>query len=484
MEEPFEIVIRNVLDNRITIQPKASIGLTLQPTAGNVVNITKKDNVSVGLVNKENIAVTINTRVAQGSGTAIWGGITGTITNQTDLVTYVNSERTSYPISSPDGTSFIIVAGNDGTLAAIPPSSFAPSITTLPTISGTLNVGETLTATAGTTSGVPTPTRVLQWQRSDDGLTGWADIAGATGTTYLLAFNDEDKYIRVEQTEENILGTATANSASTTQIQPVAFSGLLDDYPNAAAAYSLRKLRALYSGSAIKVRRDSDQALQDIGFNSLTNELDVATLESFCSGTDGFVHTWYDQSGNGYNATQTTASNQPKIVSNGSTITDNGKLAIDFNSSVLQSSSLFECNYISFVSTDSGNSLSQRFNPTEQQYNWGLANVSNSKSIVIYNPSFSYYTSLDAYSNSQSLNTIQSEDVELFKNGSSILDTAQNVVLGASPNIEKLNIGAYGNNGFYSYFVGKFQEVIVYDSDQSTNRTGIETNINNFYSIY
>jgi len=126
-------------------------------------------------------------------------------------------------LTSPNDTAYRIVVGNDGTLAAIPPTSTAPSITTLPTISGTLEVGETLTATAGNVSGVPTPTRVLQWQRSDNGTTGWADISGATGTSYLLGSLDEDKYIRVAQTEENILGTATANSASTAQIQPAAF---------------------------------------------------------------------------------------------------------------------------------------------------------------------------------------------------------------------------------------------------------------------
>jgi hypothetical protein len=229
-------------------------------------------------------------------------------------------------LRSENNTAYRIVVGNTGAIAAIPPNSFKPSITTLPTISGTLNVGETLTATAGNVSGEPTPTQVFQWQRSDNGTTGWADIAGATGTTYLLGFNDEDKYIRVEQTEENILGTATANSVSTTQIGPVLFSGLLDDYPNAAAAYSLRKLRIAYSGSAIKVRRASDNALQDIGF--INNELDVASLESFCSGTNGFVQTWYDQSGNGNDATQATASNQPQIVSIGSTLTQGGRPSV------------------------------------------------------------------------------------------------------------------------------------------------------------
>jgi hypothetical protein len=35
-----------------------------------------------------------------------------------------------------------------------------------------------------------------------------------------------------------------------------------------------------------------------------------------------------------------------------------------------------------------------------------------------------------------------------------------------------------------AFFGGAIQEVIVYPSDQSTNRTNIESNINTFYSIY
>ena len=40
---------------------------------------------------------------------------------------------------------------------------------------------------------------------------------------------------------------------------------LLDLYPSAAAAYSVRKLSNGYSGSAIRVRRSSDNTEQDIG---------------------------------------------------------------------------------------------------------------------------------------------------------------------------------------------------------------------------
>ena len=52
----------------------------------------------------------------------------------------------------------------------------------------------------------------------------------------------------------------------------------LDDYPNAAAAYSVRLLRTAYSGSALRVRRNAapfDE--QDIGFTS-RGDLDEAAI--------------------------------------------------------------------------------------------------------------------------------------------------------------------------------------------------------------
>ena len=117
--------------------------------------------------------------------------------------------------------------------------------------------------------------------------------------------------------------TPYSNIISVTTLEAL----LLDTYTGAAAAYSLRKLRSAYTGSAIKVRRSvGSPSEKDIGF--VNNQLDVADLESFCSGTDGFVVTWYDQSGNGRDATQTTAASQPQIVSSGSVILENGKPCI------------------------------------------------------------------------------------------------------------------------------------------------------------
>ena len=95
------------------------------------------------------------------------------------------------------------------------------------------------------------------------------------------------------------------------------FTGLLDLYPNAAAAYSVRRLSSTYEGSAMEVRIDTvGQPLYDIGFDE-NGDLDTADLISKAAGNDAFVRTWYDQSGNGNDVTQTTTAYQPEIVISG-----------------------------------------------------------------------------------------------------------------------------------------------------------------------
>jgi hypothetical protein len=84
----------------------------------------------------------------------------------------------------------------------------------------------------------------------------------------------------------------------------------------AAAAYSLRQLSTAYNGPAIRVRRSSDNTTQDIGFSAGGN-LDQTALLAFVGRGDGFISTWYDQSGNGRDAVQTILARQPRIVNAG-----------------------------------------------------------------------------------------------------------------------------------------------------------------------
>ena len=80
------------------------------------------------------------------------------------------------------------------------------------------------------------------------------------------------------------------------------------------AVFSIRKMISVATKS-IKVRRSSDNATQDIGF--VGSVLDTASLLAFCGAASGYIDTFYDQTGNGFNAVQATAANQPRIVNAG-----------------------------------------------------------------------------------------------------------------------------------------------------------------------
>ena len=91
-----------------------------------------------------------------------------------------------------------------------------------------------------------------------------------------------------------------------------AYLGVLDTTPGAKIGVSIRKLRADYTGACMRVRRASNNNETDIGFDA-NGVLDTTALATFCTGTNCFVRTWYDQSGSGANLSNTTTGQQPQI---------------------------------------------------------------------------------------------------------------------------------------------------------------------------
>ena len=104
---------------------------------------------------------------------------------------------------------------------------------------------------------------------------------------------------------------------------------ILDNYTT-AAAYSLRKLRTAYTGSAIQVRRSIDNVTQDIGFDGAF--LDEDALTTFIGVASGYISIWYDQSGNAVNLANT-AIYQPLIVLNGVLLKFNNRPYVSFDGS-------------------------------------------------------------------------------------------------------------------------------------------------------
>jgi Concanavalin A-like lectin/glucanases superfamily/Alpha-L-arabinofuranosidase B, catalytic len=87
----------------------------------------------------------------------------------------------------------------------------------------------------------------------------------------------------------------------------------------AAGAWSLRRLRGGYAGPCLNVRRDADNATQDIGFTQ-SGDLSVAALLAFVGGGNGYLTAWYDQMPGASHLRQANANQQPQIVAAGSLV--------------------------------------------------------------------------------------------------------------------------------------------------------------------
>ena len=242
-----------------------------------------------------------------------------------------------------------------------------------------------------------------------------------------------------------------------------AVSYLLDIYTGAAAAYSLRELSPSFVGSdLILARRSSDNA--ELGFTA--TEITDGTLETWAGVGDAFIKTWYDQSGNARNATQATAGSQPSIVSGG-VLNPTGVL-YDGTADVLPFSSIATGSTLSFfaVHTLDSSKTSQRLTKIgliTVKFDFNLLVWAGTGGQLYVNGAAASSGSRDAAFNS----TVTDTQILAMYNVSSTLNTVDSIGFSA-PNQLK----------------GGIQEIVFYDSDQVSNRVGIETEINSHYSIY
>jgi len=96
----------------------------------------------------------------------------------------------------------------------------APRNTSIPTISGTLREGETLTANPGAWTGTSPISFAYQWQRCDANGGNCSNIAGATNRSYTVAAADVNRSVRVVVRATNSAGNRSATSAPTGVAQP------------------------------------------------------------------------------------------------------------------------------------------------------------------------------------------------------------------------------------------------------------------------
>ena len=90
-------------------------------------------------------------------------------------------------------------------------------------------------------------------------------------------------------------------------------SGIARNYGITKAAYSLRDIGA-HGTRVCNIRRSSDNANADFSAIQLASG---AATDFVGSGNDGFVTIWYDQSGNGIDASNNDTDEQPQIIESG-----------------------------------------------------------------------------------------------------------------------------------------------------------------------
>ena len=232
----------------------------------------------------------------------------------------------------------------------------------------------------------------------------------------------------------------------------------------------------------------------------------ISGIPAFDNSVNGFVETWYDQSGNGLDAVQATASKQPLIVESGSLNVDS------FSNPTIRFEKDSETHLITTDSTLDPNLEVSAFvvQKDEQVVNQNSGWVAMRKSassgqrsafeMAVNNNSLKFRLIYDPLADDTNKNDVlvtvasdglgttsimsgiktSSGDLDGFFNGSSVIDTTvtDNTDLGSAYGI---TIGKHTSSTQFAD--GRLNEVIFYLSDQTANRSAIETNLANHYGI-
>ena len=259
---------------------------------------------------------------------------------------------------------------------------------------------------------------------------------------------------------------------------PEGSTGFLVDYASPKFAYSLRNMYSTYVGKVIRVRRSSDSVESDFTSNEVAN----GTLATWVgAGNDGFVTKWYDQSTNRNHLTQTTTSNQPKIVSAGTLITEAGLPALEFASDgnswmqattrITDARSVFMTASSSYTGSDYMFVLGDTVSASD--YHAGTTSLFDSA-----------YIAANVRFGANKLNNVVTNFEASGPGGTrTALGRVLLSMIHAGSNIIMNSLSKDRNNTGRSWR-GKVQELVVYSTDQTANSAGIHSNVNSHYSIY
>ena len=293
--------------------------------------------------------------------------------------------------------------------------------------------------------------------------------AGGTGSAgFPYVFKDEDILI-VKYTVTNFSSTASLSP----QIRGVSATNSVTGKTNSGTAFTA-------NGTYTDVLTATADGTHLMFADGNTGSYTISDFEIVSHSSSGFVETWYDQSGNSKDAVQATAESQPKIVSAGILVTEGGLLFngdtnfFDIGSSISLGTEFFFTGVLNRNSRVDANGTIIG-NDGGGGGNRAFIN-SSTNTIGIRDGDANIQSSLVPSDSSDSLISYQASA------------SSFTFILNGTTNVKSALTGGQafrymgGGSGFNLSV--NLKELIVYDTDQTANRTAIEANINSHYSIF
>jgi hypothetical protein len=229
-------------------------------------------------------------------------------------------------------------------------------------------------------------------------------------------------------------------------------------------------------------------------YGYVTTDFYQVTTSSASGG--GFVTKWYDQSGNNRDSVQTTSNNQPRILFNYSYsgVLDNNAISFDGVDDKLTTSydisSPFSLFNVQRIATLPNNTNGSAFIGNLQNggaydgFSNGLS-INNNYNIAssVRVGGIGYNTTYVTVNRDKALQStfVNSNSLSSYVNGG----TVSTINISYTSHDNQITIGAARSGETSPYMRAYYgYEVIFFSGSQIDNRTTIQNNINNYYTIY
>lgn len=285
---------------------------------------------------------------------------------------------------------------------------------------------------------------------------------------------NENRYVKLVYVNPSVGWTASTDLEEVNTSSPQL---LLDKFPNAGVAYSLRKLRSQYAGFPLKVNN------QDVVFENLANLANVLTSN---------VNTWYDQSENSLHALQTNTSFLPKLSKY------NDKLSLSFENNFLTIpqvnlsklvGSKGEVSIFAVLKTFAGN------NPLIGNVRANDPTSTSVSNFGVFTPwsDGKVYFDIESESKGEVSTPLQFPEVSILsllrdgtkvyinKNGQNVLTTNNSIDF--TNNVRDVAIGNYYTDQLVSGLKGFVLELVIYNKFLP-NYQDVEKELNSYYQVF